>query len=306
MSRIVRVGAAQMGPIPRSQSRAAVVDRLVALLGQARDQGCQLVVFPELALTPFFPHWAVESGEELDAYFESAMPNESTAPLFDAAKRFGVGFVIGYAELDRSGGRPPRRFNSAVLVDHTGAILGKYRKIHLPGHREIRPDDPFQNLEKRYFDVGDLGFPVFDAFGGRIGMCICNDRRWPETYRLMGLQGVDLIVLGYNTPLLNPDADQSAALRIFHNHLCMQAGAYQNSTWVVGVAKAGLEEGVDMMAGTCIVSPEGLIVAETRTRADELIWRDCDLDLARIGKQTEFDFARNRRPEHYAGLLSPA
>ena len=59
------------------------------------------------------------------------------------------------------------------------------------------------NLEKRYFLPGDLGFPVYRIMGGVLGMCICNDRRWPETYRVMGLQGVEMIILGYNTPSVN-------------------------------------------------------------------------------------------------------
>jgi predicted amidohydrolase len=305
MSRIIRVGAAQLGPIPRSEPRPVVVDRLVRLLRQAAEARCALVAFPELALTPFFPHWAIDDDEEFDSYWEREMPNPSVIRIFDAARRLGIGFTFGYAEREQRDGELAHYFNSALLVDAQGVAIGKYRKVHLPGHVDIRPDHPFQNLEKRYFEVGDLGFPVFDAFGGRVGMCICNDRRWPETYRLLGLKNVELIMLGYNTPLMNPDADQSPELRMFHNHLCMQAGAYQNSTWIVGVAKCGLEEGVDMMAGTCIISPSGVIVSETQTRGDELIWADCDLDIALSGKTTEFNFARNRRPECYAGLLSP-
>lgn len=304
MTRTLRIGAAQLGPISRHQSRPAILHRLIALLRQAAQAKCDLVVFPELALTSFFPHWAIEDDKELDTYFEPEMPNKSVAPFFDEAKKLGIGFALGYAELDTEDPEKPRRFNSSILVNRTGTIVGKYRKVHLPGYTDIRPNDPFQNLEKRYFDVGNLGFPVFDAFGGKIGMCICNDRRWPETYRLMGLQGAELIVLGYNTPLLNPDTDQTPDLRRFQSHLCMQSGAYQNSAWVVGVAKCGLEEGVDMMAGTCIISPEGVIVAETHTIADELIVADCDLDKSLIGKRTEFDLALNRRPEHYTGLLS--
>jgi N-carbamoyl-D-amino-acid hydrolase len=304
MSRIVRIGAAQLGPISRQESRPTIVSRLVALLQQAGRERCDLVVFPELALTSFFPHWAIENDEELDSYFELNMPNQSIAQIFEEARKLAIGFVIGYAELDRTNDAKPQRFNSSILVDRNGSIVGKYRKVHLPGYTEVRPNDPFQNLEKRYFNVGNLGFPVFDAFGGKIGMCICNDRRWPEVYRLMGLQGVELIVLGYNTPLFNPDTDHTPAMRMFHNHLCMQAGAYQNSAWVVGVAKCGLEEGVDMMAGTCIISPDGVIVAETQTRSDELVVADCDLDRSLVGKTTEFDFALNRRPEHYTGLLS--
>lgn len=153
---------------------------------------------------------------------------KSPQTLFEAA-RLGIGFSLGYAELAITP-QGPRHFNSSVLVGKDGRSIGKYRKVHLPGHADIRPQDPFQNLEKLYFEVGDLGFPVFNAFGGKIGMCICNDRRWPETYRLMALKGVELITLGYNTPLLNPDQAQSPEQRRFQNHLCMQAGAYQNST----------------------------------------------------------------------------
>lgn len=303
MSRVMRVGAAQLGPISRAESRPAILDRLTALLRQASANHCDLIVFPELALTSFFPLRWMEDPDELDSYFEERMPSDSVAPLFEEAKRLNLSFVIGYAELDRQEGKR-RHFNSAVLVDQRGVVLGKYRKVHLPGYMDFQPDHPFQNLEKRYFEVGDLGFPVFDALGGRLGLCICNDRRWPETYRLLGLQGVELIALGYNTPLFNPDADQSPELRLFHNHLCMQAGAYQNSTWVVGVAKAGVEEGVSQMGGSCIIAPTGVIVAQAETLEDELLLADCDLDQALVGKRTEFNFALHRRPELYGPLLA--
>jgi N-carbamoyl-D-amino-acid hydrolase len=304
MGRMVRVAAAQLGPIAKKENREQVVTRLVALLRQASAQGCDLVVYPEMALTTFFPHWEVTDPAELESYYEKAMPDGPVVRLFEEAARLGIGFSLGYAELAGTT-QKPRHFNSSVLVGKDGAIIGKYRKVHLPGYSEIRPGDPFQNLEKMYFETGDLGFPVFDAFGGKLGMCICNDRRWPETYRLLALRGVELITLGYNTPLLNPGQPQTAAQRMFHNRLCMQAGAYQNSTWVVGVAKAGLEEGCDMMAGTCIVAPTGEIVAETSTFGDELAIADCDLDACLPGKRGEFDLALNRRPEQY-GLLVEA
>ena len=86
-------------------------------------------------------------------------------------------------------------------------------------------------------------------------MMICNDRRWPETYRVMGLQGVELILCGYNTPIhYVPDPSQDI-LQGFHNALVMQAGAYQNGTWVVGVAKGGVEEGVDSLGPVAASSP---------------------------------------------------
>jgi hypothetical protein len=298
VTRAITVGAAQLGPIGRREQRGAVVKRLLDLLAQAHVQGCELVVFPELALTTFFPRWWMEDQAEIDAFFEREMPGPETRPLFDEAARLGIAFCLGYAELARDGGAV-RRYNTAILVDRAGHLIGKYRKVHLPGHAEHEPWRPFQHLEKRYFDVGDLGFPVWRALGGVLGMCICNDRRWPETYRVMGLQGVEMILLGYNTPAHNPPAPEHDALGPFHNHLVMQAGAYQNATWVVGVAKCGREEGCDLLGQSAIIAPSGTIVAQAATLDDELIAARCDLDLARSYKETVFNFARHRRPEHY-------
>ena len=298
MARVITVGAAQLGPIARHESRGLVVKRLLDLLGQAQGRGCDLVVFPELALTTFFPRWWMADQAEIDAFFEREMPGPETRPLFDEATRLGIAFCLGYAELIRAGGAL-RRYNTSILVDRAGRLVGKYRKVHLPGHAEHEPWRPFQHLEKRYFDVGDLGFPVWRALGGVLGMCICNDRRWPETYRVMALQGVEMILLGYNTPAHNPPAPEQDALGPFHNHLVMQAGAYQNATWVVGVAKCGREEGCDLLGQSAIIAPSGEIVAQAATLGDELITARCDLDLTRSYKDTIFNFARHRRPEHY-------
>ncbi len=302
MARVLTVGAAQLGPIARDEPRSRVVERMLALLEQADAKGCKLVVYPELALTTFFPRWLIEDQAEVDAFFEQEVPGPDTQRLFDEHARRGIGFYLGYAELEEAPGAL-KRFNTSILVDETGQIVGKYRKVHLPGHAEHEPQRPFQHLEKRYFEVGDLGFPVFRAFGGVMGMCICNDRRWPETYRVMGLQGVELVMLGYNTPLVNGAAHEPGHLRMFHNHLSMQAGAYQNGIWVVGVAKAGIEEGVEHIGGTCIVAPTGEIVAQARTEGDELITFDCDLDFGRYIRDTTFNFAKHRRVEHY-GLIT--
>ncbi len=297
MARTITVGAAQLGPIARQESRAHVVRRLLELMREAHGFGCDLIAYPELALTTFFPRWAIEDEAELDSFYETEMPGPETRPLFEEAQRLGLGFSLGYAELIRHG-NTKQRFNSSILVDKQGRIVGKYRKVHLPGHAEVL-DRPGQHLEKRFFEVGDLGFPVWRAFGGILGMCICNDRRWPETYRVMGLQGVEMILLGYNSPVGLGDPYELDALEPFHNHLVMQSGAYQNATWVVGVAKAGYEEGYNMIGQTCIVAPSGEIVAQCATMGDELVVRKCDLDFAKPYRDDIFNFAAHRRPEHY-------
>ena len=302
MSRVITVGAAQLGPIARGESRTQVVARMLALMRQAHAHGCQLVVFPELALTTFFPRWYLEDPAELDAFYEREMPGPETRPLFETAAALGIGFTLGYAELTLDDDGTPHRYNTAITVDASGRIVGKYRKIHLPGHAEHEPWRAFQHLEKRYFEVGNLGFNVFRAFGGIVGMAICNDRRWPETYRVMGLQGVEMVLIGYNTPVHNPPAPDHDALSHFHNQLSMQAGAYQNGTWVVGVAKAGLEEGVMQIGNSVIVAPSGEIVAGCTTVGDELAVARCDLDLTQSYKTTTFNFARHRQPQAY-GLI---
>jgi predicted amidohydrolase len=300
MTRIITVAAAQLGPIARAESRAQVVARLLALMRQAKAMGADLVIYPELALTTFFPRWWMEDQAEIDAFFERAMPSNETAPLFSEAERLGIAFALGYAELVEEVGRT-RRFNTAILVDR-GRVVAKYRKVHLPGHAEHEPWRAFQHLEKRYFETGDLGFPVVRARDALMGMCICNDRRWPESYRVMGLQGVELVMIGYNTPLHNPAAPEHDVLSGFHNHLVMQSGAYQNGTWVVGVAKCGKEEGCDLLGQSCIIAPSGEIVAQCATVGDEIALARCDLDLTRSYKQTIFNFALHRQPQAY-GLI---
>lgn len=297
--REIVIGAAQMGAIRRADGRAAVVERMIALLDQANARGAGLVVFPELALTTFFPRWMMHDQPQVDGWFEREMPGPETRPLFDRAREHGIAISFGYAELTPQG----RHFNTSILTDRAANIVGKYRKIHLPGHSEFDPDRAFQHLEKRYFEPGDLGFPVWRNMDAWMGMMICNDRRWPEAYREMGLQGVELVLLGYNTPSVNSQRpDEGPSTRLFHSELSMQAGAYQNATWVVGVAKAGDEDGHPLIGGSVIIDPNGFVVARAETEDDELLVHACDMDACTFGKSTIFDFKRHRRIEHYARI----
>jgi N-carbamoyl-D-amino-acid hydrolase len=311
--RVLRAAAAQMGPTQKADSREHTLGRMLELLEEAAVCGATLVVFPELAFTTFFPRWLIE-GEALDHYFERGMPNPAVQPLFDRARALGVGFYVGYAELTSDG----RRFNCSILVDRDGEIIGRYRKVHLPGSVEPRAGAAYQQLEKRYFEYGDLGFPAFragpDWRHAIMGMMICNDRRWPEGWRVLGLQGVELVCVGYNSAAYDPNGgvSEDAALRTFHSKLVTQANAYMNATWAIAVAKAGNEDGSGLIGGSCIVDPNGRIVAEAQTLADEVVVADLDLDLCRQGKDKMFNFAAHRRPEQYAvitaraGVVEPA
>jgi predicted amidohydrolase len=309
LRRHLTVAAAQLGPIQRADSRARVVDRLIDLMRGAWAKGAELVVYPELALTTFFPRWAMTDQAEIDAFFETEMPGPESGRLFAEAKRLGVGFHLGFAELARAPDGRTRRHNAAILVDAAGREIGRYRKVHLPGHADFEDWRPFQHLEKRYFEMPDpdpatgTGFRVWRAFGGVVGVLICNDRRWPEAWRSLGLQGAELVLAGYNTPLHNPPAPDHDAHSLFHNRLCFQAGSYQNCAWSVGVAKAGIEEGCMLIGGSLIVAPTGEVVAQAAGIDDELVVATIDLDATRSYKTTTFNFAAHRQPRHY-GLVT--
>ena len=206
-----------------------------------------------------------------------------------------VGFYLGYAELTPAG----ERYNTAILVDDSARIVGRYRKVHLPGHADHKPDAPFQHLEKKFFDVGNEGFKVWRAMGIKVGMCVCNDRRRPETFRVMGLQGADIVSLGYNTPSWNIDWNEPPHLRMFHHLLSLQANAYQNAVWIGAAAKCGFEDGFHMIGGSCIVAPTGEIAAQAVTEDDEVIFANCDLSVGDNFRRHVFNFEKHRRPEHY-------
>lgn len=315
MSRIITVAAAQLGPIQQSEGRDVVIARMIRLLERAHQRGAQVVVFPELALTTFFPRWYREDLNEADTWFEPTLPSPATQPLFDAIRRYGLMVYLGYAELahepDEQGVLRKRRFNTSVIIAPNGEIVLKYRKVHLPGHVEFADHRKVQHLEKRYFEVGNLGFPVVRApiapgLDANLGMLICNDRRWPEAWRVLGLQQVELVMLGYNTPSLNQEnrGFEAHHLRVLHSHLSIQAGCYQNACFAAAVAKAGSEDGHELLGHSVIVNPQGEIIALAATWDDELIVADCNLDMCELGRSTIFNFEKHRRPEAYERIVA--
>lgn len=288
MPRFVKVAAAQMGPINEGTARAAVVERMLALMDQAIAEDVELLVYPELALTPYFPK---RIRDDYDQFFESEMPSKDVAPLFERARHAHLAFHLGYAERDGA-----RRYNTAILVDEDGTIFDRYRKTHLPGLPHPDPDGLARVFEPCYFAHGDTGFKVYAAAKARIGIAICQDRRYPESYRCLGLGGAEIIVSGYNTP--------AYPLALAHNELVLRAGAYENSLFVVGCAKAGVEDGVEFIGGSAVVNPLGEVVAKASTTGDELVAARIDLDQMTPARK-RWNFFGRRRPEHYGPLVEP-
>jgi predicted amidohydrolase len=303
-----------MGPVHITSPRAETLDRMIALLQSAASLGAQVVLFPETAFTTFFPRHLIESQQELDTYFEhsdSLPTSPNTKPLFDEAKKLEIDISVGFAERTEDG----KGFNTSVYYSAKNGVIAKYRKVHLPGTKEpFENPDATNQLEKRYFEPGNLGFKAFrvpdiiedaakklsgETKAGKgdplMGMLICNDRRWPEAWRVYGLQGVELILCGFNTvgyapdlwgtrkPMTPQEAEQDA---LFHHKLVMQGNSYMNSCFSISAAKAGLEDGkYDLIGGSCITSPEGHILAEAKGKGDEIVFAEIDLEDCRQGKE---------------------
>ena len=310
------MAAAQVGAVHLDSQRSSTLNRMLKLLHEAASQGAQIVLFPETAFTTFFPRHLFTDEKELDSFFEhgddiSKSPN--VKPLFDEAEKLRVDISVGFAERTSNG----TGYNACVYYSaKLGKVISKYRKVHLPGTVEpFENKDAVNQLEKRYFEPGDLGFKAFRVPGilpdtikagsgdtntiGKgdpiLGLMICNDRRWPEAWRCYGLQGVELVLCGYNTagwapdlwgtkkPMTKEQAEQEA---LFHHRLVMQSNSYMNSCFSISAARCGMDDGkYDLIGGSAIISPEGHILVETKGKEDEVIVAEIDLEDCRQGKE---------------------
>jgi predicted amidohydrolase len=287
LARPLRVAAAQMGPNQKAAPAAEIVGRMLRLMDEAIAEGAHVVAYPELALTPYFPQ---RVRDDVEQFFATEVPPPPLVPLIERARHAGLVWYTGFAERDGRHG-----YNSAILVDETGAVRGKYRKIHLPG--TTHPDGVAgRSYEPRYFEPGDTGYQVVATRRARIGLALCQDRRYSETYRCLGLGGAELALIGYST--------YAAPYALGINDLVLRAGAYENHMFVLAVAKAGVEDGFPMIGGSCIVSPFGDVLARAATTDDELVTATIDLDQIGEAKRRWNFFAR-RHPEHYGAITAP-
>lgn len=286
MPRTIKLAAAQMGPNNEGMPREAIVGRMIALLDRAISDGVELIAYPEMALTTYFPK---KVRPDFDQFFETEVPPKALEPLLRRAAAARVAVHVGFCE--KADGR---YFNTALLTDRDGRLCGTFRKIHLPGTKA--PDGFAQVFEPYYFAHGDTGYRVFDCAGARMGVAICQDRRYPESYRCLALQGAEIILIGYNTP--------ASPLALDLNELCMRSGAYANLCFVVGVAKAGVEDGVELIGGSCIINPLGQVLAKAATTGDELVVARIDLDQM-VPVRKRWNFLGRRQPQHYGFMLQP-
>ena len=256
----------------------------------ARD-GAQVVCLPELYRSQYFCQ------KEDVALFDLAepIPGPSTAAFQKAAEQHQVAVVVPIFE--RRG--PGVYHNSAVVIDADGAILGIYRKMHIP-------DDPAY-YEKFYFAPGDLGFRAFDTRYGRVGTLICWDQWYPEGARLTALRGAS--VLFYPTAIgWHPHEKEQYGAAQRDAWMTVQRGhAIANGVYVAAVNRVGFERPVQEQAGlefwgsSFLADPQGVIIAEAPTDQECVLVGEVDLEHLEVIRRN-WPFLRDRRIDAYQGI----
>ncbi|HUY25067.1 MAG TPA: carbon-nitrogen hydrolase family protein [Candidatus Saccharimonadales bacterium] len=286
MSRLLKAAVAQLGP--SDGDKQATVLRMEKLVDQAAEAGVKMLLFPELALTPFFPGTLKR---EFDDWFDS-LPSPLTEGLLARVRHAKMVVVLPYAEKDGVA-----FYNSALVFDADGRIAGKYRKVHIPAYFPTGEPGGTGSFEKLYFRPSDDGFPVFDTAYGRVGVQICYDRMFPEGSRILALKGAEVVFYPHDYSLYGMPYRQRAWGRL------VQARAYENGFFAVLANKAG-QAGERQNGGrSMVITPfGGDILAEGSPDREELVLAEIDLDDVAEARR-RLPWWRDRRPEMYRELV---
>jgi predicted amidohydrolase len=166
--------------------------------------------------------------------------------------------------------------------------------MHIPG--SFPEDSGAITFERLYFTPGDLGFPVFDIDGVRVGIQICHDRNFPEGFRILALRGAEIIFVPTNMPVWSRTWTTESW------ELVLRARALESGVFIVGIGKAGIEDGTQFVGDSIIISPVGAeVLRRARSSDQELIIAEIDLGQVTEARR-RLPWMRDRRPEQYAPL----
>lgn len=278
MSDILKVAAVQMNP--KLMKNEKNLEKMLLRIQEAAAKGAKLIVFPECALTGYM----FQSREEALPFTET-IPGPATDKILDSCAKLGVYVIFGLLEQDNG-----RLYNAAAFVGPEG-LVGKYRKTHIPGG--FGADN--------FVDAGDKSFEVYQTPIGNIGILICHDITYPETARVLMLQGADVIVVPTNWPR-QPD--------IVARHI-INTRAVENFVHIVAADRVGVERKARFLGLSKIINARGMTKVSAGIRGEEVIYAEVDLAYARIkyvpggvgGKW--FDIIEDRRPEFYGDIVRP-
>ncbi len=261
-------------------SKEQAIDKHVGLIAKAAADGAQVTCLQEIFHGPYFP------AEQDPKWYATAEPEDgpTVTRMRQVARDHNMVLVVPFYEEAQVG----VYYNTAVVIERDGTVVGKYRKSHIP---QVGPCF----WEKYYFKPGNLGYPAFDTSVGRIGLIICYDRHFPEIARQLGLKGVELV--------FNPSATVESLSRYLWE-LEQPAHAVANGFWIAAINRVGTEEPLNphkFYGSSYFCDPRGQIVARASEDADEVLVCDVDLNKVREVRNT-WQFLRDRRPETYGEL----
>jgi N-carbamoylputrescine amidase len=276
MARTVRAALIQAhANLPKDEALA----KHVQMVEEAGRQGAQITCLQEIFFGPYF------CAQQEPKWFETAEPDDgpTVRTMQELARTHEMVLVVPFFEKEFEG----VFYNTAVVIDADGSVLGKYRKTHIP---QVGPIF----WEKYFFKPGNLGYPVFDTRVGRVGVFICYDRHFPEPARMLGLQGAQIT--------FNPSATVESLSRYLWE-LEQPAHAVANGYFVGAVNRLGEElvPGARFYGSSYFCDPRGQIVAQASDRDDEVLVADLDLEMI-DEVRTTWQFFRDRRPETYGDL----
>ncbi len=263
-----------------SMSMEENVERQIALIERAADQGAQITCLQELSTGPYF---CQVQDTQFYKFAETVPDGPTTRRMQEVAKKHGTVLIVPLYEMEQAG----VYYNTAAVIDADGSYLGKYRKTHIPQVKGF--------WEKFYFRPGNLGYPVFQTRYAKIGVYICYDRHFPEGARCLGLNGAEIVYI------------PSATSRGLSMHLWkieQVSHAIANGYWVGTINRVGVEPlGENDFYGTSyFCNARGEIVAEASDRDEEVLVADLDLEKNRQVRDI-WQFYRDRRPDQYGPIV---
>jgi N-carbamoylputrescine amidase len=273
-----------------SDSTSDNLERALARIREAAEQNARLVCLPELFRSRYF----CQAEDSENFVLAETVPGPSTEALGALARELGITIVASLFEKRAAG----IYHNTAVLLDRSGSVVGRYRKMHIP-------DDP-RYYEKFYFTPGDTGFPAFPAEGSRVGILVCWDQWYPEAARLAALSGAEILV--YPTAIGWHPEEKATVGEEQHSawETVQRSHAIANGCYVLSVNRTGFEPdpaggGIEFWGQSFVVAPSGRVIA--RAAADQEAVLVADLDLAAVGDtRVAWPFLRDRRIDAYRGI----
>lgn len=255
---------------------SANLDRALEAVREAAASGADLVAFPELAFTPFFPQHRRAGGDRFR--FSEGVPGPTVERFQALARELGVVIVLNLFERDGD-----RTFDCSPVIDADGTLLGATRMMHITQY------DGF--WEQDYYDPGDTGAPTYDTAAGRIGVAICYDRHYPEYMRAMALEGAEVVVI-----------PQAGALGewpegLFHAEV--RVASFHNGFFCALANRVGKESVLEFGGGSFVTDPSGVVIAEAPEGEEHVLLADLDLSEC-ASSHARTLFLEHRRPDQYA------